>query len=482
MQHAWGPITVRVAWTLASCGVALKPEVLRDARDHVWFHPAPDGGLHQWEDQAERLTRQFVARAYGRRPEQSFPEDDDMLLLPRWRRALGSGLSRNAKWISRMHYADGYKLSDVAKKIGEDVLALGAAREGLREVLRRAAAEDGVHLDGWPDTRLDHLLHRLAQVVIDDAPPLLEVVDGLHPEAMDQCIRSSRAYNLVRAGGMQRAELVAPRDLDPPDGRVQLLALQFHPDGQRHRSLLARELGRRVFPLGRDALVVDAALRDEIVPVLDSAAQVGLPPREHLRGTFLDGPGRWSRHGLIGPLVETVEDELRSALWGQLDDEHELPEQLPPPPSARRAWALVGLAAVVAMWIIPPAFEPAANHADHPLELHALSARNGVWLHFDVADEAYVTILRKQGDRIETVLRSTRADDKIAHAVGDGSYRLHEIADEVLIASTSQPLPDLRDWLDRSIEHADPLVWVAERVREDNHGNDVRIHPHPHPL
>ncbi|HMV69455.1 MAG TPA: hypothetical protein PKA64_21615, partial [Myxococcota bacterium] len=100
---SWGPVTVRVAWTLLTCGVAIKPEILRDARDHVWFHLDPTTPVAVAEDRAEDLVRGFIARARGQAPEEPWPQDLDMPLSPRWRSRLTGSLAPLAAWVLRLH-------------------------------------------------------------------------------------------------------------------------------------------------------------------------------------------------------------------------------------------------------------------------------------------------------------------------------------------------------------------------------------------
>lgn len=473
--RGWGPVTIRVAWTLVAQGVTVRPEVLRDARDHVWFHLAPDTSVVAAEDRAEWLTQAFVARARGRVPVEPFVDDREMALPQLWRDRLHRGLSTNARWVLRMHLADRHPLDAVAARMGEDVLALEAAREGLREVVRRTAKKDGVDLDGWADDRLDHLLHRLVVLPPASEPPLLEIVDGLHPEHIARCVRSTRALHLVRMGVLKRADLVPPHGIARPNERVRVLALSLHPDARAQRRQLMRELGARSFPVGDDLLLVDSTDVDAVVDVLRLAAEVGAPSRDHLRGALVEGPGRWSKHGVIGPLVAEVAAPVRSIPWGTIDDVCELPGKLPEPPSPRWAWTGVAAAALVTAAVLHTAFRPLPPPVDHPLAVTAVPARQGIWLDFDVDEDAYVFVVREQAGQLDVVLDSHRIADKIAHATGDGRYRLHAVGDGLLVASASHPIPRLAELVAKADASPAPLEELAGTIREGDPKVDVKL-------
>lgn len=472
---AWGPVTVRVAWSLVAHGVKIKPEVLRDARDHVWLHLSEDTPGHVAEDRAETLTAAFVARARGKSWQPRFVEDADMELPQHWRDRLHRGLSKVAEWVLRLHIADGHPLTLVAERVGEDLLTVEAALEGLREVLRQTARLDGEDLESWDEARLDHLLHRLAVMPPAHEPPLLEVVDGLHHEHMTACIRSTRAYHLVRMGALKRADLVPPHGEARPTDRVRALVLHFHPDARQHRDAVTRELGVKTFPMADDLLMVDVSDPQPALEVLRLAAEVGKPSRDHVRGALLEGPGRWSKHGLIGPLVDEAKDAVRSVPWGTLDDLDELPAPLPAPPSARWAWASVAAMALLTAGVIQVAFAPDPPPIDHPLQVQVTPARSGWWLEFDVDDEAYVFVVRQEEGELAVVLDSTHIKDKVAHATGDGAYRLHTVGDGVLVASASHPLPALDTLTHEARSTEAPLAELAAAIRAVDPKADVKV-------
>jgi hypothetical protein len=474
--RAWAPVTVRVAWTLLAEGVALRPEVLHDARDHVWFHLDPATPTDEAVDRAERLVRVFVARARGRLLELPWPQDEAMALSPRWRRALFGAASSLSLWVLRRHYADGATLASLAERLKEEVLALEAAREGLREVLRRVAAEDGLPLDTWSEARLDALIHRLACMTEPGGPDLVAVADGLHPEWVQRCVTCGRAVSLVRQRVLPRSELVGPGAAARPRDEVRVLALQFGPAGARHRRALAKELPGRAFPVGEEHLVVAGDDLEEVKRVLELAAEVGAPRRDQIRGELMRGPGRWSRHGLVGPLVDRVPTALRAVSWGMVEGVGELPEALPEPPSARMAWAGVAVLAAVALVVAVLLAMPLSQSIAHPLEASATEGRGGLWLSFEVDDDAHVLVVRQLGGRLELVLDAADIVQKAAHASGDGGYRLHTKGEALLVASTSDPVLGAHGLVETAQVGARPLDALSKEIRTLHPTADVWVY------
>lgn len=476
VSRAWGPVTVRVAWTLAAHGVAVKPEVLRDARDHVWLCLSSEASVERAEDEAERLTLAFVARARGRTWSEPFPHDRDLVLRPSWRDRLFRGLSRPASYVLRLHYGDGHTLEAVAKRVNDDLMAVEAAREGLREVLRRTAAKDGEDLDDWEDARVDALLHRLVVRTVEGGPALEEVVDGLHPDHAARCLTAARAQVLVRKGALQRADLVQPRVGGWPTERVRVLGLHLHPLGRRHLEALLAELGGRAFPLADDLVVLDASDLEGRRAILWAAAEVGVPSRDHVRGVLLEGPGRWTRHGLIGPLVERVPLAIRALPWGYLEGVGELPDRRPAPPSARWAWTAVTALAAASALVLTWAMQPAPLPADHPLALSVdPSGADGLWVDLHVDDAAHLVVITDEGTRLSVLLDGSTPAAKAEVAVGDGGYRLRAPALGVLVASASTPVPELAALVKQAGAGGDALDRLGAVLLERVPGADVRV-------
>lgn len=476
-RRAWAPVTVRVAWTLRTLGITVRPEVLRDARDHVWFHLDPATPTSVACDRAEALTADFVARANGEQPLRRWSDDLEQALPPRWRARFHHGLSNRAAWVLRVHYADGAPLADIAERLGEDdTLALEAAREGLREIVRRVAHEDGISLEGWPDDRLDQFCRRLATMSADGAPPLLEVSDGLHPEWLDRCVTCTRAYTLVRLGLLQRGDLVPPKHDPRPADVVTVVALHIHPSVRHKRKQIARSTPGLAIPLGDDLLLLPGEDLGAALQPLRRALELGRIDKRHIRGSVLRGEGRWSKHGLVGPLVAQVDPRVRGETWGQVGGA-ELPDRLARPPSAWPNWLGAGALLAAAVWLGQAATASPSTPDPFGLQVQASEGRQGLWVSFDVHEDALVFVARERNGHIDVVLDAHRPADKIAHATGDGSYRLHAVGDAVLVAASREHLGDVETWIDEANAGGQPLSRLARRLSDQAVDSTVWVHP-----
>lgn len=469
----WAALTVRIAWVLLCEGVKLKPGVLRDARDHALYHLDPSLPLPHAEDRVDRLTRVFVARARRRKVQDAWPQDAEMPLSPRWRKALERSLTPLTLAVFRQHFGDARPLDHLEQSLQADRVALEGARGGLREVVRQAACADGLPVEEWSNERLDALLRRLAAFAPDPCPPLGEMLDGGHRVHVAGCPRCTRTARLVRSQALSRDELEPPLGRARPPHQVTVLALHLHPDGRHHRDTLAREAGVPFAPGPDDVLLLDFSDPRVVTEVLALATRVGAPARDHVRGLVLSGPGRWSRHGLLGPVPSEAEMAVRSRPWGVVEGAGELPGPMPAPPSARRWWAGVGALAVLAALSVVAAAD-GGPRATHPLDASFSVGRGGIWSAFDVDGAAYVTLVRQTETGLDVVLHSTSAADKAALATGDGSYRLHTMGRGVLLASTGTPLAALEPMVTAAAGAGSPLKDLAARIRQADPGADVR--------
>jgi len=473
--HGWASLTVRVAWTLLALRVRPRPELLRDARDHVLFHLGPGTPLTRAEDLATHYTRQLVARARRQVLRDPWPQDMEMPLSHRWRRALDQAMRPLGRAVFRHHYGYGRPLDTLAGQLQVDRIALEEARGGLREMVRRVAIQDELPLDSWAAERMDRLLVRLAALSVHDSPPLDEVAEGCHQEWVQTCPRVDRTVRLVRAGVLTSEDLVPPAWAARPSDRTRVLAVQLHPDAREHLDTLAAEAGGHAQVLGDDILLLDGDEDARGIEVLTLAAEIGRPRAEHVRAVTLEGPGRWSKLGLLGPLAAQAHLRLRAQPWGVVDGHGELPACLPPPPSARPWWGVVGVLAVLTVVLGVWSLQPSPPPVDHPLDAAFTPGRGGVWAAFDTDEEAHVTLIRRVGDRLEVVLAGQDAADKVQFATGDGSFRMHAVADGVLIAATSSPVDTLGDMLVEARGAGEPLEDLAGRIRSHDPGAAVVV-------
>ena len=473
--QGWSALTIRIAWVLLTNDVKVRSAVLRDARTHVLFHLDRNTALPHAEDQATTLTTRFVHNARGRRCNDTWSVDAQMPLSPRWRRALERSLSPLSELVFRKHYGDNRSLSALEAQLQIDRVTLDGLLGGLREVVRHAAASDGVPLDTWSNERVDELLSRLAAWSPGPCPPLLDVIEGAHREHVAGCCRCDRTVRLVRASIVTIEDLLPPTLGARPSEDVKVLALHFHPDARSHRRGLAADLPVTSYPIGDDLLLMDATRMDDIAVLLRTAAELGIPSANHLRGAIVTGPGAWSRHGLLGPLTEVAEREARFRGWGQIDGMERLPEVLPEPPSARHLGAAVAVLALCTLLLTSLAFPPAENPALFPIESSFTTGRGGIWTEFDVEEEAVITLVRQDENGLELVSQAHAPSDKAAYAVGDGSYRLHTSGRGVLVVSTEDKVTDVTSLMDAAEASEDPLLALSKLVKKSHPAADTQV-------
>ncbi|MCA9569613.1 MAG: hypothetical protein KC656_17325 [Myxococcales bacterium] len=465
--HGWPGITVRVAWTLLSSGVKIRPEVLDVARRHVLFHIPPGMSLPAAEDRAGHLTRRFIAMARNKELDDPWPADGEMPLTDRWARAIEHLKDRVTSAVFRMHYGDARSLAFVENKLGVDKIAVDAARAGLREVLRRAARQDDLPLDAWPPERLDRVLARLAAWAPDACPPMYDVVNGAHHAHVRVCPRCNRMVRLVNAGVLEVDALQAPTLKARPRTRLDLLVVHFHPEGRAHRDRLVEALPVASHPVGEDLLLVDAEDTERVYPVLKMAAELARPARHLIRAARVQADGAWTRYGPIGPGYSTGLHEVRGRPWGTVDGLGTLPEPLPKPPSARLAWATTGALAASTLLFAWLAMAPATG-APPPERVRFVAGGDGTWAQFDVPEHYTVALIGAPGGTLEPVMLGTDAVEKVAHAVGDGTYRALVPGNDALLVASPEPL-DLAPLLADADRAGSPLDALHMAV--------VRKHP-----
>jgi hypothetical protein len=456
----WAGLTVRVAWSLLLLGVKPRPDVLREARTHALYHIDPSTPGSHAEDLAARHTEEFVSRARGAELDDPWAQDWEMPVSPRWRRALDRALDPVARIVFSRHYGENRGLAKLEGDLELDLTSIEAVRSGLREVVRRIAVSDGLPLSGWTDERVDRMLRRLAAWSPGPCPAPLDVAEGCHQEHVSRCPRCERLTRLLSAGYLHVDDLVPPTVGARPTARAHLLALQVHPDARRSRRRLLAELGVQCVLWGDDFVLVDGAAADRAGPAVRTASEVGMPTREHLRGAVLEGPGQWTPHGLLGPLPARARREVLSRSWGEVDGVGPLPEPLPAAPSARFAWLTVGVLAAVCLAVFTLARPVPAPQAV-PVDVAFVPARGGLWALFDVPEEALVTLLALRGEELHAVVRPSTAADKAALATGDGSYRVHVVADGLLLVASDAPIDQLEHRLAEAEHAPDPLAAFA---------------------
>ena len=437
----WAALTSQVAWTLLCQGIRITPDVLRDARDHALLHLDPSTSPSEAADRCIAITHAFVRTAKRQAPIAP-SADENRPIAKSWRRRMLANSSQAGELVLREHYGNARPLAVLAQAVKSDRKPLEAARLELREQLREVLISDRVPATEWDNARLDALLARIAVFSAGPCPQMRRVLDGKEREHTRRCVVCGRARRLSNAGTLGVADLVLASPVPWPRTQGNVLAIHLHPDGRRHRGALAAEFTVPVFPVGDDLLLVDLDDPDEVHRVLLLASEAGMPNREHIRAIALRGPMRWSRHGLLGPLLARGERRVRAAPWGLIGGLGELPAPLPPPPSARPMWAGVAALAVMCVLVGLQAFGP-ARAATSSLTHEFTVARGGIWTEVNLDESDLLTIVRMSDGELDVLLASQTIADKAALAVGDGTYRAHIMGDGVLVASSQGSIPDL---------------------------------------
>ncbi len=446
----WAAVTAQVAWTLLCQGIRITPDVLRDARDHALLHLDPSTSPSEAADRSIAITHAFVRTAKRQAPVPP-SADENRPIAKSWRRRMFADSTQTGELVMREHYGNARPLNVVAKAVNTDRGPLEAARVELREQLRDMLLSDRVPATEWDSDRLDALLSRIAVFSAGPCPQMQRVLDGKEREHTRRCVVCGRARRLSNGGTLGVADLVLASPVPWPRTQGNVMAIHLHPEGRRHRGALAAEFTVPVFPVGDDLLLVDLDDVDEVHRALLLASEAGMPNREHIRAIALRGPMRWSRHGLLGPLMARGECRVRAAPWGLIGGLGELPAPLPPPPSSRPVWAGVTALAVLCVLLGLQALSP-TRAANNRLAPEFTVARGGVWTEVNINDNDLLTIVRSSDGQLDVVLASQTIADKAALAVGDGSYRAHIMGDSVLVASSHTPIPNL-----------DALVAAAHR-------------------
>ncbi|MFT7518660.1 MAG: hypothetical protein ACI9MC_000792 [Kiritimatiellia bacterium] len=473
--HGWAAISVSVAWTLLAMRVRPRAEVLRDARDHALYHIPRHTSVARAEDLAAHYTRLFVRQARQDSADDPWPQDIAMPMSPRWRRAVDDTARPLTAAVFRHHYGYNRALESLEGKLQVDRVALEGARGGLREIVRGVARDDGVSLDSWPKERLDRFLRRLAAFSIYDSPPLVEVAEGCHQEWIARCPRCDRTARLARAGVLTSEDLIPALLGARPSGRVRVLAVHLHPDAKCHLGALIKEVGGHVMVRSDDLALFDVTNDEGALAMLRLAAEVESPHRDHMRAVIVDGLGRWSKHGLLGELAGTACMRVLSQSWGVTDGLDHLPVPLPPPVSPRSWWMTVAALSVAALAAIWFAVAPTPVVDATALDVDFTRGRGGIWVQFDTAQHARLTLVQQDEGRLEVLLSPEDLESRHAYATGDGSYRLHTLADGVLLASSGDDLSGFQDLVVAAQGGADPLADLAQSLRSHRAGAVVRV-------
>lgn len=462
----WAGLTTRIAWTLLCHKVSIRPQVLRDARDHVLFHLPPDCPLPQAEDLAEHLTTQFIFHARGEQYQAPWPQDSGMPLSPRWRKAIEISLSPLSEAVFKLHYCSDQPSHIIEKRLKVDVAAIEATKGGLREVIRQIASGDGISLNKWPTERVDRLLRRLASYCPNPCPPLATVLRGGHQDHVHQCVRCERTLRLISARILSVEDLVPPQLGARPTKEVCVLVLHFQPEGRHYRDALLQELPHPSIPLGSDILFVDGANLEDVDRTLSLATEIGRPPRHQIRGKVLNGPGCWSRHGLLGPLGSAAKEQVLATPWGSIEGIGSLPEALPQPPMPKKSWAVVAALALLTLTSAYTVTSIAEETRSSELKVVFNEGRGGIWAHFNTRPLNHVALISTQNDTLSVQFVTNLPGDLQKYATGDGSYLTHTPGTGIIVIANPEPFQELNSHLRKAEASKHPAHTLSKILQE----------------
>jgi len=485
IRKLWIPVTVRVAWELMMAGVNVRPSTLADAREHV-LRSLPAGlDVELAERWASLFLHEYITRIKEGTVARTLPDEDlDAPIPADWRGRLLGALDHVGDALVRLHYGDGLSLEAVCHQAAIDEMTLTAAREGVREIICAIALSDGKNVSLWGHQRLDLLITRVVNHSLQGCPGPVGLMSEEARGHVDQCPRCSRSVRLIRGGLLSPSDLFAPDHqtlFELSEGNVGVMALLLHPDGRRHRRKLVGALGDALRPVGTDVWLIDQSSMDSVVPLLCGLCELGSPPRHHLRGALVSGPGRWSRKALLGPLPVRAIEAARARPWADVGSVCTLPLALPTPPKATRWWtAAFGcgvLSLLSAFWVL----EASPLIPSTPVEANFLARDSGFLVRFDLDDLAVLDVVTHQEGTLRVQFPSV-GKDRGEWATGEGDFAIQVVADGVALIASPSGVEGLDAIIEAANRDEQPLLSLRERIRATLPEADVAISPLPAPL
>ena len=474
----WIVVTVRVAWEFVNAGIRLSSTALSEAREHV-LRSMPAEGLDT--DRAELLAKAFTQeylrrlrhQEYGRITEM---EDIDVIVPRGWAIRLEGTITQVEEAVYRLHFGDGLSLDEIQKRYPQlELSRLIAGRDGIRELARSYAVEDGHVAHRWPDERLDRLIGRVASRPKGSCPSPQDLLMPMGLQHADQCPACSRAVRLIRGGVIQTADLYpeSHSNLDVVS-HAGVLAVLLHPDARKHRKRLKRALGPTAMSVGTDAWLVPESDLDEVIPLIKILCEEGTPHRHHLRGVKLRGCGRWSRGALLGPVAVEALEAAKGRTWADMGSACELPVALPPPPKATSWWVAAALAGVAVIWTWKWVNQDPPDPPETPIEASFTQLDYGWNIRFDTPNLATVDVVVLEQGAMRIHREEIRAA-KGVWATGEGDYELAVPGEQVLLVSSPNGVPELSSMVMATSRNSDPLDALATQILNSHPSADVQI-------
>jgi hypothetical protein len=460
----WAAVTVRVAWTLFMAGIRVRPATLADARDHVLLSLPSGTDPDEAEQRSGPLTVEFLARVAGESVRRIGETTDDLTMVHEgWRTGLVAALDPVGDAVFRLHYGDGMSISQVERTAAIGGAALAMAQNSLREMVRDMADRAGVSAQGWPDSKIDQLLNRIANTAEPGCAPPMDILSDHHRAHVDACPRCSRAVRMIRGG------VVAPSDMVPPSADSQtnqesaVGAVVLHPDARRCRKKVSKVLGSGAVQAGPEVWLMSETELVAAGPGLKALVSGGILPRHHVRGAVVRGPGRWSGAVLLGPVAVDAIEAARARPWSEIDSLGELPPPRPAPPSPVRWWIGAGLVALGAIGMGATVLGPQTVVPDVPVEAQFVLAEDGWEITFDADDLAVIDIVSVTPDG-PTVVHHNIRSDRGQWATGDGKYRVYVPDKIVALLASENGIADLDEMVLRSRAQPTPMETLESWV------------------
>ena len=481
LRSIWGPVTIRVTWTLYQAGLEPR-DLLTAAREHVLLSIPDKLPPNQAEDLAEHFTREFLQRFLHQNYRPREMETCGVEPQYRWRQALLKTLDGLGEVVFHLGYGDRLPLEQISETTGTDTGVLIGSQEGIRAALRSILAAEGVGLAQADARALDLLLQRLALMAAPECSGGEEILRSDKRSHVERCPRCTRGLRLIRANQLSPSDLMPPTDSWSPP-RTSVLALHLHPDARQKRRHLLEAFKHQVVAADDDLILLDPDHLPNYPEILWDMTQISRPPRDHLRGSMARGGGRWTEKALLGPIAQVALEKTRSQTWGQVDGVDSLPEPIPEPPSPARWWLAALGVTLLALLIGVLALRGPARQATYPLtaEFRIQPEEKVVTARFDADDEAYIAIISQglRGLRVEHL--SNESTEKGALGTGAGDYIIQVEGQgataRLLLVSSPHVLGELQELLSLSAGAAAPLDELAQLLENRYPQADIKIQP-----
>lgn len=481
LRSIWGPVTIRVTWTLYQAGLEPK-DLLTSAREHVLLSIPDKIHPNQAEELAEHFTKEFIQRFLHNNYRTQDMETCGIEPQYRWRQDLIKTLDGLAEVVFHLGYGDRLSLDQISETTGTDTGILTGSQEGIRAAIRSILHAEGVGLAQAEPRALDLLLHRLALMAAPECSGGEEILRSDKRSHVERCPRCARGLRLIRANKLSPSDLMPPTDNWTPP-RTSVLALHLHPDARQKRSHLIEAFRNQVLQADDDLLMLDPDHIPNYPEILWDMTQISRPAKDHLRGSIARGGGRWTESALIGPVAQVAMEKTRSQVWGQVDGVDSLPDPIPEPPSPARWWFTALGVTLLALLIGVLALRGPGRKATFPLsaEFRIQPEQKIVSARFDADDEAYIAVISQglRGLRVEHL--SNESTEKGVLGTGSGDYLIHVEGQgataRLLLVSSPHVLGELQELLSLSSGALAPLDELAQLLENRYPQADIKIQP-----